>query len=44
MKRKMDDQMVEGGFLDEFHKFVDDLVTFPLRGVQGARSSSGARH
>ena len=35
MKRKMDDQMVEGGFLDEFHKFVDDLVTFPYAVFKG---------
>jgi len=35
MKRKMDDQLVEGGITNEFHKFIDDLVTFPFAVLKG---------
>ena len=35
MKRKMDDQLVEGGIANEFHKFIDDLVTFPFAVIKG---------
>lgn len=35
MKRKMDDQLAEGGCRAEYSKFVDDLVTFPYAVMKG---------
>lgn len=35
MKRKMDDQLAEGGCADEFNKFIDDYVTFPYAVMKG---------
>jgi hypothetical protein len=35
MKRRMDDQMVEGGIVPEFGKFIDDITTFPYALMKG---------
>lgn len=35
MKRKMDDQLVEGGVVEAFNEFIDDLVTFPYAVLKG---------
>ena len=35
MKRKMDDQLAEGGCTSEFGKFIDDLSTFPYAVMKG---------
>lgn len=35
MERKMEDQLVEGGFHLALHQFIDDLVTFPVAFVKG---------
>jgi len=35
MKRKMDDQLSEGGVAVEFNKFIDDLSTFPFAMMKG---------
>lgn len=35
MKTKMDDQLAEGDFLDEFNKFIDDMTTFPYAVMKG---------
>jgi hypothetical protein len=35
MERKMEDQLVEGGFHNALHQFIDDLVTFPTAFLKG---------
>ena len=35
MKRKMDDQLAEGGCREEFNMFIDDLATFPYAVMKG---------
>lgn len=35
MAAKMEDQHAEGGFFNEFDKFIDDLVTFPFAVMKG---------
>jgi hypothetical protein len=35
MERKMEDQLVEGGFRDAMNQFIDDITTFPLAIVKG---------
>ena len=35
MKRKMDDQLLEGGCRDEFNQFIDDVATFPFAMMKG---------
>jgi hypothetical protein len=35
MKRKMDDQLIEGGAAEAFNEFVDDLTTFPYAILKG---------
>lgn len=35
MKRKMDDQLIEGGCREEFNQFIDDLATFPYAMMKG---------
>lgn len=35
MERKMEDQMVEGGFLKALDEFLDDIVTFPYAAIKG---------
>lgn len=35
MERKIEDQLVEGGFLDALDKFIDDLTTFPAAIIKG---------
>jgi hypothetical protein len=35
MERKMEDQMVEGGFISAFDEFLDDLTTFPAAVLKG---------
>ena len=35
MKRKMDDQLIEGGCREEFNQFIDDLATFPYAIMKG---------
>lgn len=35
MELKMEDQLVEGGFLTAFSQFIDDIVTFPIAIMKG---------
>lgn len=35
MADKMEDQLIEGGFLDALDKFIDDLTTFPSAIIKG---------
>jgi hypothetical protein len=35
MEKKMEDQLVEGGFLRAFGQFIDDLTTFPAACMKG---------
>lgn len=35
MKRKIDDQFTEGGWLEAFNEFVTDLVTYPCGFIKG---------
>lgn len=35
MESKMEDQLEEGGFRNEFNKFIDDLATFPFAVMKG---------
>lgn len=35
MKRKMDDQLIEGGCREQFNMFIDDLATFPYAVMKG---------
>jgi hypothetical protein len=35
MEVKMEDQLAEGGFHNEFNKFIDDLATFPFAMMAG---------
>src|SRR5574343_374764 len=35
MELKMEDQLTEGGFMQAFAEFIDDLVTFPAACVKG---------
>jgi hypothetical protein len=35
MERKIEDQLVEGGWVDSFSQFIDDLVTFPTAVMKG---------
>ncbi len=35
MERKMEDQLVEGGWLKALNEFLDDIVTFPYAVVKG---------
>lgn len=35
MERKMEDQLVEGGFLKALDEFLDDIVTFPYAVIKG---------
>jgi hypothetical protein len=35
MEHKMEDQLVEGGFIDAFDEFLDDLTTFPAAILKG---------
>ena len=35
MERKMEDQLVEGGFIAAFDEFLDDLTTFPAAILKG---------
>jgi hypothetical protein len=35
MELKMEDQLVEGGFMDALGQFIDDLVTFPTAILKG---------
>ena len=35
MEKKMEDQLVEGGFPESLDQFVDDLVTFPIAVLKG---------
>jgi hypothetical protein len=35
MEDRMEDQLVEGGFLKAFNQFLDDIVTFPFGVIKG---------
>lgn len=35
MEQRMEDQLVEGGFLKAFNEFLDDIVTFPFACIKG---------
>jgi hypothetical protein len=35
MEKRMEDQLVEGGWLKAFNEFLDDIVTFPFACVKG---------
>lgn len=35
MERKMEDQLLEGGWLKAFNEFIDDVVTFPYAAMKG---------
>lgn len=35
MERKMEDQLVEGGWHKAFNEFLDDIVTFPFAAMKG---------
>lgn len=35
MEDRMEDQLVEGGFLKAFNEFLDDIVTFPFGVIKG---------
>lgn len=35
MEDRMEDQLVEGGFLKAFNQFLDDIVTFPFAVIKG---------
>lgn len=35
MEKRMEDQLVEGGFLKAFNEFLDDVVTFPFAAIKG---------
>jgi hypothetical protein len=35
MEDRMEDQLVEGGFLKAFNEFLDDIVTFPFACIKG---------
>jgi len=35
MERKMEDQLVEGGFVKALDEFLDDVVTFPFAALKG---------
>lgn len=35
MERKMEDQLVEGGWLKALDEFLDDVVTFPFAAIKG---------
>ena len=35
MERKMEDQLVEGGWLKALNEFLDDIVTFPYATIKG---------
>lgn len=35
MKRKIEDQFIEGGWLESFNDFITDLVTFPAAFIKG---------
>jgi hypothetical protein len=35
MKAKIDDQFIEGGWLEAFNEFITDLVTFPAAFIKG---------
>ena len=35
MEARMEDQLVEGGFLRAFNEFLDDIVTFPFACIKG---------
>ena len=35
MENKMEDQLIEGGFLNALNQFIDDLVTFPSAIIKG---------
>lgn len=35
METKMEDQLIEGGFIKQFSQFIDDLVTFPTAIMKG---------
>jgi hypothetical protein len=35
MERKMEDQLVEGGFVKAMHEFTDDLATYPFAVLKG---------
>lgn len=35
MERKMEDQLVEGGWNKAFNEFLDDIVTFPFAAMKG---------
>jgi hypothetical protein len=35
MKRKIDDQMAQGGWAEAFNEFITDLVTFPCAFIKG---------
>lgn len=35
MERKMEDQLLQGGFLKSFNEFLDDIVTFPYAVMKG---------
>lgn len=35
MERKMEDQLIEGGWSKAFNEFIDDVVTFPFACIKG---------
>lgn len=35
MERKMEDQLIEGGWYKAFNEFIDDIVTFPFAAIKG---------
>ena len=35
MERKMEDQLLEGGWYEAFNEFIEDIVTFPFAALKG---------
>ena len=35
MERKMEDQLLEGGWYEAFNEFIEDIVTFPFAVMKG---------
>jgi len=35
MERKMEDQLLEGGWYEAFNEFIEDIVTFPFAAMKG---------